>query len=145
MECIEFNNVTKSYGNDGVIKDVSFSVPCVEKYALIEPRSADKSRIKKLAAGLLEPDSGKVSIKGLPLNSIENPKNVDKLTDFYDLRKYENTLTDNISRENELKLATALAIAYYLNLLSLDECWHKVMYESKLTSGDELIKKEGGE
>lgn len=65
MDCIKFEYVTKAYGEVVALNDISFSLPCGERYVLIGPNGAGKSTILKLSIGLLEPDSGKMSIKGL--------------------------------------------------------------------------------
>lgn len=74
MDCIKFDYVTKSYGSVVAINDVSFAIPCGERYALIGPNGAGKSTIMKLAVGLLSPNTGKVSIKGFPPDSVEARK-----------------------------------------------------------------------
>src|SRR5437879_7774378 len=62
--CIEAKFVTKSYGRTVALDDVSFSIPCGERYALLRPNGAGKSTTLKLLVGLLKPDTGTISING---------------------------------------------------------------------------------
>jgi ABC-2 type transport system ATP-binding protein len=62
--CITVQTVSKSYGHVLALNNVSFSIPCGEKWCLLGPNGAGKSTTLKLLAGLLEPDAGTVSISG---------------------------------------------------------------------------------
>src|SRR5207237_9333950 len=62
--CIEAKFVTKSYGKSVAVDDVSFSMPCGERYALLGPNGAGKSTTLKLLVGLLKPDTGTIRISG---------------------------------------------------------------------------------
>ena len=62
--CIEAQFVTKSYGRTVALKDVSFSIPCGERYALLGPNGAGKSTTLRLLVGLLKPDTGRIRING---------------------------------------------------------------------------------
>src|SRR5215467_5484924 len=62
--CIEAQFVTKSYGRTMALNDVSFSIPCGERYALLGPNGAGKSTTLRLLVGLLKPDTGKIRING---------------------------------------------------------------------------------
>lgn len=63
--CIELTDVTKSFSRLKAIDQLSLSVPCGQKYALLGPNGAGKSTTLKLIVGLLKPDSGNVSVKGM--------------------------------------------------------------------------------
>jgi ABC-2 type transport system ATP-binding protein len=62
--CIEAKSVTKSYGKTVALDDVSFNIPCGERYALLGPNGAGKSTTLKLLVGLLKPDTGTIRING---------------------------------------------------------------------------------
>lgn len=62
--CIEAQYVTKSYGKTVALDDVSFSIPCGERYALLGPNGAGKSTTLRLLVGLLKPDTGTIRIDG---------------------------------------------------------------------------------
>ncbi|MCR5867463.1 MULTISPECIES: energy-dependent translational throttle protein EttA [Aquincola] len=61
-EVIEFNNVTKSFGDRVLIDDLSFKVPAGAIVGIIGPNGAGKSTLFRLIAGKEQPDSGTVSI-----------------------------------------------------------------------------------
>jgi ABC-2 type transport system ATP-binding protein len=60
--CIEVQYVTKSYGKTVALNDISFSIPCGERYALLGPNGAGKSTTLRLLVGLLKPDTGTIKI-----------------------------------------------------------------------------------
>lgn len=69
--CIDAQYVTKRYGKTTALDDVSFSIPCGERYALLGPNGAGKSTTLKLLVGLLKPDTGTVKINGHEPSSTE--------------------------------------------------------------------------
>jgi len=62
--CIEVQFVTKSYGKTVALDDVSFTIPCGERFALLGPNGAGKSTTLRLLVGLLKPDTGTIKING---------------------------------------------------------------------------------
>ncbi len=67
---VELADVTKHYGN-GVraLEKVTLRVPAGSICALVGPNGSGKSTVLKLAAGLLEPTAGAVTIAGRPAGS----------------------------------------------------------------------------
>ena len=63
--CISLSSVTKTFSRVRAINDLSLSIPCGQKYALLGPNGAGKSTTLKLIVGLLKPDAGSVSIRGM--------------------------------------------------------------------------------
>ena len=61
---ISVSKLKKSYQNNEVLKDVSFSVPRGTIYALLGSNGAGKTTIVKILSTLLKPDGGKASING---------------------------------------------------------------------------------
>jgi len=59
---IEFNGVTKAFGDRLLIDNLSFSVPPGAIVGVIGPNGAGKSTLFKLIRGLEQPDSGNVDI-----------------------------------------------------------------------------------
>lgn len=64
MSTIEVNNLTKYYGKDRGIDDVSFSVDEGEIYGFIGPNGAGKSTTIRLFLSLIFPTSGEAKIFG---------------------------------------------------------------------------------
>lgn len=61
---IVFENVFFSYGNNQILKGVSFNIQEIEKIAVLGGSGGGKTTILKLIVGLLRPDSGKIFIDG---------------------------------------------------------------------------------
>jgi phospholipid/cholesterol/gamma-HCH transport system ATP-binding protein len=59
---ITFKNVCLAFGDKVILKDLSFEVYPKEIVSIIGPSGAGKSTILKLITGLLEPDSGEVTV-----------------------------------------------------------------------------------
>jgi ABC-2 type transport system ATP-binding protein len=63
---IVVSNVTKSYGRQKALDDVSFTIPAGGIVGFIGPNGAGKSTMMKIITGFFAPDSGSVSVCGLP-------------------------------------------------------------------------------
>ncbi|MBP9714264.1 MAG: energy-dependent translational throttle protein EttA [Sterolibacterium sp.] len=61
-EVIEFNNVSKSFGDRLLIDNLSFSVPPGAIVGIIGPNGAGKSTLFKMITGKEQPDSGEVKL-----------------------------------------------------------------------------------
>jgi len=61
-EVIEFNNVSKAFGDRLLIDDLSFKVPPGAIVGIIGPNGAGKSTLFRMIAGQEQPDSGEVKI-----------------------------------------------------------------------------------
>ncbi len=61
-EVIEFNNVSKGYGDRLLIDDLSFKVPAGAIVGIIGPNGAGKSTLFRMLAGQEQPDSGTVNL-----------------------------------------------------------------------------------
>ncbi|AZY50162.1 energy-dependent translational throttle protein EttA [Bordetella avium] len=61
-EAIEFNNVSKAYGDRLLIDDLSFKMPPGAIVGIIGPNGAGKSTLFRMIAGREQPDSGEVKL-----------------------------------------------------------------------------------
>ncbi len=66
---ISIHNITKCFGDQAALNDVSFEVNTGEIVGLIGPNGAGKSTLMKIICGLTSPDSGEVTIKSKPVIS----------------------------------------------------------------------------
>jgi ATP-binding cassette subfamily B protein len=64
---IELKDVSLSYGEKPVLKNVSFSVKAGTKTAIIGPTAAGKSQLLYLLSNLIPPDSGSLEFDGIPI------------------------------------------------------------------------------
>ncbi len=62
---IEMQNVTKRFGNQVALRDVSFEVPPGVVFALLGENGAGKTTAIRLMLGLAEPTAGNVNVVGL--------------------------------------------------------------------------------
>ncbi len=62
FELIKFHSVSKSFGPKNVLTDVSFSISCGERFALIGENGSGKSTLARLMMGLECPDKGGIWI-----------------------------------------------------------------------------------
>ena len=93
-EVIEFNNVSKAYGDRLLIDNFSFKVPPGAIVGIIGPNGAGKSTLFKLITGKETPDSGEVKI-----GSTVKIAHVDQARDSLENNK---TVFDAISGGNEI-------------------------------------------
>jgi ATP-binding cassette subfamily F protein 3 len=60
---VQFNKVSKSFGSENVLRDVSFQINPSEKIGLIGANGAGKTTILKLIVGVYEPEAGSITRK----------------------------------------------------------------------------------
>lgn len=65
---ISFEQVTKKYGSEKALEDVSFSLERGKIYGFIGPNGSGKSTTLKMIAGLVQPTSGTVVVNGKKTN-----------------------------------------------------------------------------
>lgn len=62
QEVIEFNNVSKSFGDRLLIDDLSFKIPAGAIVGIIGPNGAGKSTLFRMITGQEQPDSGEIKL-----------------------------------------------------------------------------------
>ena len=73
MNILECKHLTKSYTrNHPVLQDFSLQIPAGKIIGLLGPNGCGKSTLIKLIAGLLQPNSGEITVAGYPVG--ENSK-----------------------------------------------------------------------
>ena len=80
MALLEVNNITKSYGNNIVLDDVTFSIPKGKIVGLLGPNGSGKTTLIKLINDLLKEDDGTIKVEGLDLG-VETKKLISYLPD----------------------------------------------------------------
>ena len=68
---LEMKQVTKTFGNFRALDGLSLAVPQGAVYGLVGPNGAGKSTAIRLINGIYRPDSGEITLEGLPI--YENP------------------------------------------------------------------------
>lgn len=64
MNIIEINNLTRDYGNDRGVFDLTFTVDCGEVFGFLGPNGAGKTTAIRHLMGFLKPEKGYCKIKG---------------------------------------------------------------------------------
>ncbi len=77
---VQVNGITKRYGTQLAVDNVSFSVQTGEVVGFIGPNGAGKSTTLKIITGTLPPDQGEVMIRDMP--SIEYQKEIRKIIGY---------------------------------------------------------------
>lgn len=62
---LQFQNVNKSYGKKPVLNDISFSIEQGKITGLLGPNGCGKTTILKLISGLIQPNSGSITVDGI--------------------------------------------------------------------------------
>jgi osmoprotectant transport system ATP-binding protein len=68
---VEFRHVTKQYGPQGAVVDLSLLVPAGEICVLVGPSGCGKTTSLKMVNRLVEPSSGQVLIDGQDVMSVD--------------------------------------------------------------------------
>ncbi|NOY38393.1 MAG: gliding motility-associated ABC transporter ATP-binding subunit GldA [Chlorobi bacterium] len=66
---IEVRNVTKYYGEQKALDNISFSVPAGQVTGFLGPNGAGKSTMMKIITGSLPPSSGEALVRGIDIRS----------------------------------------------------------------------------
>jgi len=72
LPTIRFDNVSKSFGGKHVLENVSFDVPQGEVCCILGRSGTGKSVTLKLLLGLLKPDSGKIFMNDLEIETLDS-------------------------------------------------------------------------
>lgn len=129
---IEIKNLTKFYGSNKALDDVSFSVKKGEIMGFLGPNGAGKSTTMNIICGCISPSSGSVAVGGFDV--LENPKNVKKKIGY---------LPENPPLYLDMTVSEYLNFVYELKKVTFDRESHlqKVMERVQIyDKKDRLIK-----
>jgi ATP-binding cassette subfamily B protein len=95
---IEFDNVSLSYGQKQVLKNVSFKIKAGSKNAIIGPTASGKSQLLYLLSGLMKPEKGEVKYDGILIDKYDQHSLHQQIgTVFQDSIIFNMSLKENIS------------------------------------------------
>lgn len=129
---IDIKNLTKSYGSNKALDNVSFSVKKGEIMGFLGPNGAGKSTTMNIICGCISPSSGSVTVGGFDV--LENPKNVKKKIGY---------LPENPPLYLDMTVNEYLNFVYELEKVNLDREGHiqRVMERVQIyDKKDRLIK-----
>lgn len=94
---VDFKNVSYTYDNLYVLKDISFTLKKGENTAIVGKNGAGKSTVIKLLAQLYESYEGQININSVEVKNYDLTSFLKKVSVLYqDFLKYELTVKDNI-------------------------------------------------
>ena len=97
---IEFKNVTKSFNDDVILKNISFEITRGETKIILGASGSGKSTILRLLLGLIRPDSGEILIDGQDITKMTE-RNLVQVRQKIGMVFQEGALFDSLSvREN---------------------------------------------
>ena len=70
---VEISHISKSFGGNMVVQDVSFTIETGEVFGLVGPNGAGKTTTIRMLMDIIRPDSGEIGLFGQPLR--EGSKN----------------------------------------------------------------------
>lgn len=141
---IVFSNVSFAYGDEGVLRDVSFTAREGEVTALVGPSGSGKSTCARLAARLWDASSGSVSVGGVDVASVDPETLLSYFSMvFQDVTLFDDTVMGNIrlgryGASDEEVLAAARAA-------NCDEFVEKLPQAYDTLIGENGSKLSGGE
>jgi ATP-binding cassette subfamily B protein len=95
---IEVRDLSQAYGEQKVLRDVSFSIKPGTKNAILGPTAAGKSQLLYLMTGLLQPTSGTILYDGKPISEYEKAAFYAQIGFvFQDSSMFNLTLRENIA------------------------------------------------
>ena len=77
---VEINAISKRYGEQTVLNNVTFSANRGEVVGFLGPNGAGKSTLMKIITGYISPNSGRVSVNGIDV--ADNPREVKRLLGY---------------------------------------------------------------
>ena len=153
---LQVENISKSYGDKTLFRNISFNINEGDKIALIAPNGTGKSSLLKILAGMDSSDKGgevkfmkDIKVAFLDQNIDFNPKNTlfdevySRLGETYDvIRAYEQAIASG----DERKIEQAMAAMDAADGWSAEQRIKQVLSEMKLTRLDQPMGElSGGE
>jgi ATP-binding cassette subfamily B protein len=121
---IELENVSLSYEDKPVLKNVSFNVKAGSKTAIIGPTAAGKSQLFYLLTNLISPDMGTIKVDGVPIEKYSSDtfyKNVGLVFQdsvIFNLSLKENIgFSDSVTDKSLQKAIETAELANYIETL----------------------------
>lgn len=121
---VEISKMSFSYGNEYVLKDITFNIKEGDFVAIIGPNGSGKTTLIKLILGILKPDAGKVNVFGE-----ESFKLTDKSMIGYIPQKYSIDKNFPATVEEIILLKKSDNINEIVKLLNIDDLMKKKFLE----------------
>lgn len=138
MAYIELRNITKSYGDRTILKDISFDINEGETISIVGPSGTGKSTLLRIICGILEEDGGSITVAGENLlNLLPEKRNTLMMFQNFELFPHL-TVWDNVAfgpRAKKMKKDEIFKkVEYFLDLVDLNH--RKNAYPKDLSGGE---------
>lgn len=141
---IEFENVSFSYNEKNVIKDLSFKLQEGKVYALVGSSGSGKSTLAKLISGFYKVDSGKIKIGDKSLEEYSNKALIKAISFvFQDSKLFKKTIYENVALAD--KNASKKEVMEAMKLAGCDEILNKFPDRENTLIGSKGVYLSGGE
>lgn len=136
---VEVKNVSKSFGNNSVLDDISFNVEQGENFVVFGKSGSGKSVLLKCMVGLMEPDSGEINIDGKSVLNIS-------LNELNKIRKHIGFLFQGAALYDSMTVRENLEFPLIRNFnFSAEERFDKVKNVLEKVGLTEIIDKKPAE
>src|SRR5438876_46590 len=139
---VEFRHVSKQYGPQGAVVDLSLLVPAGDICVLVGPSGCGKTTSLKMVNRLVEPSSGQVLIDGVDIMSVEVTalrRRIGYVIQQIGLFPHQ-TVADNIATVPRLmgwpKQRVRARVEELLELIGLDPARVRNRYPTQLSGGE---------
>jgi ABC-2 type transport system ATP-binding protein len=118
---IKFEQVSKKYGRDYGLEDVSFTLEKGKIYGLIGPNGSGKSTTLKLMAGLVHPSKGTIQINGSTVDRkiAREVAYLSELDIFYQPFKVKDMIDFYASQFDDFQMERAMELLQFMKLDSV--------------------------
>lgn len=141
---IEFQNVTFSYDDEEIIKNLTFKLEENKVYAIIGSSGSGKSTLAKLIAGFYKLDRGNIKIGGINIEDYTEDTLLRNITFlFQEAKLFQMSIYENVKLGNPL--ATKEEVLKALSLANCDSILDKFEERENTIIGTEGIYLSGGE
>ncbi|WNS74410.1 ABC transporter ATP-binding protein [Bacillus sp. DTU_2020_1000418_1_SI_GHA_SEK_038] len=115
---IEFQHVTKKYGREIGLDDVTFTLESGKIYGLLGPNGSGKSTTLKMIAGLVLPSTGKVIVNGKASDRriAASVAYLSELDMFYQPFKVKDMINFHASQFADFRMERAKELVQFMNL-----------------------------
>lgn len=100
MDLLTSKDITKKYGHQNILNQISLHIPENEVYCLLGPNGAGKTTMMKIITGIIQPTSGTLDFDGHPWNR-KDLKNIGSLIE-------EAPIYGNLTARENLEVITRL-------------------------------------
>ena len=134
---IQFENVTKRFGNTVAVNNLSFEIYANEFYCLLGPSGCGKSTVMRMLAGFEEPSSGAITLAGQNLQGVPPyRRSINMMFQSYALFPHmnvEKNIAFGLKQDGLPKAEITERVGEMLRLVQLESLAHR--YPEQLSGG----------